>query len=794
MQNLAFRRFSPHEPRVDVFSSSSCRCCGQAFLGERAQQCRRQHELLRHLCGGAINSCEFHRVLSAKSKLLKICNEVDVSLVKATELAARLASIAAEVMPSKISVALASKGGKRKRRVGRPRSSTLEGRNVSRSGREGGEQDGEEVETDASDESELEGESSDLEEDERHRESNESVERAGTIERDGRDAGGAEEVDGAQESEGVESDDDEDAVAEGSVQEGQSMVGPVSGVGETKEKRTEDMLLETLRSRTSLVSACDCKLTENVRSLFRSFLPSNLLSQALSVVLGVGLRHGEWAHIVGVSRETERRRRAKFLSRAESKENEARKSVGEIVLAGECRARARLAFTEAVLTDLNEFLLSQPCSRVHPTRTVGEPPLPLHFMNFSIEFSYELYMEHVVQGKSWMRPVVVEGEVVPDSVTLNELLDSRSKAELQQLLRAHNQPIAASDKKDDMKKKLVQLMGAKPSTTAGTTTSATSQRSGERSNELPEQFALLRKERRAVGLTFFRKAIDGMANLRKAIVDEFACPICREGKVSSASLRRLQAENQASAQQQPPELLHNDGEDERNLEIQYHQEKIATWQKHLGVLQAQAAEYRRHMSWVAGGRDRVVAVMDFTPITKVWRAKRSMAETRAYVECLNITVFRCDESGEVAEHRFDFLATEENDSAFVNSAVRHLFTRSLAGVREARFWCDGARAHFKQKFNINNLIVDVRRRFNFISVTLNFFASYHGKGPCDRHFGVLKRQLHSAACRGRVIQTPEQIAQFASGEVIHTECELFTDSVDRSTAADAGRWGPVVPV
>lgn len=100
-----------------------------------------------------------------------------------------------------------------------------------------------------------------------------------------------------------------------------------------------------------------------------------------------------------------------------------------------------------------------------------------------------------------------------------------------------------------------------------------------------------------------------------------------------------------------------------------------------------------------------------------------------------------------------------------DSVAVHIFMRKIIeymqNVREFRhihYFSDGAGSQYKNKFNFLNLCNQVD---DFgVTADWNFFATAHGKGPCDGIGGTLKREIlkHTlAACPSLQLDSPKKI-------------------------------------
>ena len=87
------------------------------------------------------------------------------------------------------------------------------------------------------------------------------------------------------------------------------------------------------------------------------------------------------------------------------------------------------------------------------------------------------------------------------------------------------------------------------------------------------------------------------------------------------------------------------------------------------------------------------------------------------------------------------------------------------------YFSDGAAAQYKNFKNFFNIA------FHFqdfgVEAEWHFFATSHGKGPCDGIGGTLKRSAKKASLQATLIETPEQLYQYLKGHTISTFVEYF---------------------
>jgi hypothetical protein len=83
-------------------------------------------------------------------------------------------------------------------------------------------------------------------------------------------------------------------------------------------------------------------------------------------------------------------------------------------------------------------------------------------------------------------------------------------------------------------------------------------------------------------------------------------------------------------------------------------------------------------------------------------------------------------------------------------------------VKSLHFWMDNAPNHFRTKETIATFF-EIQEKFGF-SVNFHYFAEYHGKSECDRHFGLISRMYseHTSTNRGKLcsqVNTTEELLE-----------------------------------
>lgn len=232
------------------------------------------------------------------------------------------------------------------------------------------------------------------------------------------------------------------------------------------------------------------------------------------------------------------------------------------------------------------------------------------------------------------------------------------------------------------------------------------------------------RERRDDGLPIAKETFFGLVpgNVRFLDSQRFACPICRDCGGESAS------ESDAEA-----------------------------LKAHNIVVSHQRDNYLQSLKSLNPGT--VLIAFDFSPYSSVWRSQTTMQEENVKLQALHVVVFWNPGDGVVRRY-VDFFAEGAHDYSFVRVAMFHLF--HLPCVKHASrviSFSDTGPSHFRIRWTIALMCVELRILFQKTSVVCNFFAPYHGKGPYDAHAGNVKRHLRAIGRAGAVTSGAEGIAR-----------------------------------
>ena len=144
-----------------------------------------------------------------------------------------------------------------------------------------------------------------------------------------------------------------------------------------------------------------------------------------------------------------------------------------------------------------------------------------------------------------------------------------------------------------------------------------------------------------------------------------------------------------------------------------------------------------------------------------------------------------DDAGEIQHLSYAAIS----DCLTHDTVAVHMFQRKLVGYIETKlgwrpnkiyYFSDGAAAQYKNCKNFVNLTM---HDADFgVKAEWHFFATAHGKSPCDGIGGTLKRLAKQASLRGTLIETPLQFYHYLQANVTGTHVEYFlkTDWIKES--------------
>ena len=209
-------------------------------------------------------------------------------------------------------------------------------------------------------------------------------------------------------------------------------------------------------------------------------------------------------------------------------------------------------------------------------------------------------------------------------------------------------------------------------------------------------------------------------NVKKPQSKQDCCPICKESK---RYLQALRTKHHS----------YLDAADRRAL---------AGFEEHRRLHIARSADYERQISNLTEGQ--AVLVMDFKANISLGGGVEE--DSHVFFKAPQRTVFGLvaffKKDGKVYKVFFtivspvlmhDTKTVREilNQCVFSHSVFKHFRTK------EVSFWMDNAPGHFRTKEMIATF--HELKNSSKMEVQFNYFAEYHGKSECDRHFGMISR-------------------------------------------------------
>lgn len=126
---------------------------------------------------------------------------------------------------------------------------------------------------------------------------------------------------------------------------------------------------------------------------------------------------------------------------------------------------------------------------------------------------------------------------------------------------------------------------------------------------------------------------------------------------------------------------------------------------------------------------------------------------------------------------------------FLDSSIQFIKQR-LPNITKIIFFSDGAGGQYKNRMTFYN-ICQMKSEYK-MDAEWNFFATCHGKGPCDALGGVLKRNAAKASLQNKTITTAKQLYEWAIVQDSRVNYSYFSneDFLDFQKQ-DSNRYGNV---
>ncbi|KAK3914359.1 Latrophilin Cirl [Frankliniella fusca] len=119
-------------------------------------------------------------------------------------------------------------------------------------------------------------------------------------------------------------------------------------------------------------------------------------------------------------------------------------------------------------------------------------------------------------------------------------------------------------------------------------------------------------------------------------------------------------------------------------------------------------------------------------------------------------------------------AFEKNHINFLKSKIPNL--------RKVFYFSDGAAQQYKNKYNVLNL--NLHEEDFGVPAEWHYFATSHGKGPCDGLAGTLKRNAYLASIRNTAIRNPIEFYQWAKEKMVNVNVSFIASEDVKQISQD----------
>lgn len=219
------------------------------------------------------------------------------------------------------------------------------------------------------------------------------------------------------------------------------------------------------------------------------------------------------------------------------------------------------------------------------------------------------------------------------------------------------------------------------------------------------------------------------------------CFHCKEGRKHQKELQTLlQIAHQDCSSCNKDETcpIYSSFSSEKKIKIRELKKKIDTFLKHEVLYKHQEKEYDNDIETLQIGN--AIIVQDFSSKFHTTDTINQSQQEWFKLETTNdlvLTLITRNEDGKLKYTYYNYFSDDKNDSLYVKCAwAQFIIDANLSSFSKIIIWSDGGPKHFKCAKNIYYFSTLFQSK-----VIYNFFASCHGKGPCDSHLGVIKRKL-----------------------------------------------------
>ena len=120
-------------------------------------------------------------------------------------------------------------------------------------------------------------------------------------------------------------------------------------------------------------------------------------------------------------------------------------------------------------------------------------------------------------------------------------------------------------------------------------------------------------------------------------------------------------------------------------------------------------------------------------------------------------------------------------------------SESFKEVQEVRVWTDGPSSQYKNRY-IFYLLQQIRPLLEPITLVWNFFATSHGKGPCDGLGGTVKRIVQRKIRTGAEVRSAQDFCQAVNANIKVSEISSEETHQICSTLGIEPKWNRLMPI
>ena len=239
-------------------------------------------------------------------------------------------------------------------------------------------------------------------------------------------------------------------------------------------------------------------------------------------------------------------------------------------------------------------------------------------------------------------------------------------------------------------------------------------------------------------------------NVKKPKSQQDCCPVCKEARQHLPELKRIAG---LRGSMDPNDL-----------------NAMRAYQYHAKVAKQRADDYKKELAELE--EDQALITLDFK--ANITLGKAAEEDSHIFFNAPQRTVFGASavfkKGGKIYKVIFTLVSAMLNHDSrnVIDMLDQHILSHGVFNhfkPKRVSFWMDNAPGHFRTKELIAGYYqLQEKHEMNF---NFNFFAEYHGKSDCDRHFGLISRLYseHALSHRAAPVTTTEEFLEMYKGAI-----------------------------